>query len=66
MATANQLTALIKTPFEENNEKFKTIILQTATNEAHLEDSNLTVRNFAHRNRLIINIINSCIAGICK
>lgn len=65
MATANQLIALIKTPFSENNEKFNTV-LQIATNEAQLGDFNLVVRNFSHRNRLIINIINSCIAGICK
>ena len=41
MATANQLKTLIKSHFEENNEKFNTVALQIATHEAKLGHSNL-------------------------
>ncbi len=41
MATANQLKALIKSHFEENNEKFNTVALQIAAHEAKLGHSNL-------------------------
>jgi SpoVK/Ycf46/Vps4 family AAA+-type ATPase len=41
MATANQLKTLIKSHFEENNEKFNTVALQIAAHEAKLGHSNL-------------------------
>ena len=41
MATANQLKTLIKSHFEENNEKFNTVTLQIAAHEAKLGHSNL-------------------------
>lgn len=41
MATANQLKALIKSHFEENNEKFNTVALQIAAHEARLGHFNL-------------------------
>ena len=41
MATANQLKMLVKSHFEENNEKFNTIALQIAAHEARLGHTNL-------------------------
>lgn len=41
MATANQIKTLIKSHFEENNEKFNTVALQIAAHEAKLGHSNL-------------------------
>lgn len=41
MATANQLKMLVKSHFEENNEKFNTIALQIAAHEARLGHINL-------------------------
>ena len=41
MATANQLKMLVKSHFEENDEKFNTIALQIAAHEARLGHTNL-------------------------
>lgn len=41
MATANQLKTLVKSHFEDNNEKFNTIALQIAAHEARLGHTNL-------------------------
>ncbi|MBQ8542026.1 MAG: ATP-binding protein [Bacteroidaceae bacterium] len=41
MATANQLKMLVKSHFEDNNEKFNTIALQIAAHEARLGHTNL-------------------------
>lgn len=41
MATANQLKMLVKSHFEDNNEKFNTIALQIAAHEAKLGHINL-------------------------
>lgn len=41
MATANQLKMLVKSHFEENNERFNTIALQIAAHEARLGHTNL-------------------------
>ena len=41
MATATQLKMLVKSHFEENNEKFNTIALQIAAHEAKLGHTNL-------------------------
>ena len=41
MATANQLKMLVKSHFDENNEKFNTIALQIAAHEARLGHTNL-------------------------
>lgn len=41
MATANQIKTLIKSHFEENNEKFNTVALQIAAHEAKKGHSNL-------------------------
>ena len=41
MATANQLKMLVKSHFEDNNERFKTIALQIAAHEAKLGHTNL-------------------------
>lgn len=41
MATATQLKMLVKSHFEENNEKFNTIALQIAAHEARLGHTNL-------------------------
>ncbi len=41
MATANQLKMLVKSHFEENNEKFNTVALQIAAHEARLGHTNL-------------------------
>lgn len=41
MATANQLEMLVKSHFEENDEKFNTIALQIAAHEARLGHTNL-------------------------
>lgn len=42
MATANQLKMLVKSHFEDNNERFNTIALQIAAHEARLGHTNLT------------------------
>ena len=41
MATANQLKMLVKSHFEDNNERFNTIALQIAAHEARLGHTNL-------------------------
>ena len=41
MATANQLKVLVKSHFEDNNERFNTIALQIAAHEARLGHTNL-------------------------
>ena len=41
MATANQLKILVKSHFEDNNERFNTIALQIAAHEARLGHTNL-------------------------
>ena len=41
MATANQLKMLVKSHFEDNNERFNTIALQIAAHEAKLGHTNL-------------------------
>lgn len=41
MATANQLTMLIKSRFDENSDRFNTIALQIAAHEAKLGHTTL-------------------------
>ena len=41
MATANQIKMLVKSHFEENDEKFNTIALQIAAHEARLGHTNI-------------------------
>ena len=69
MATANQLKMLVKSHFEDNNERFNTIALQIAAHEARLGHTNLAndirkIIESSKNNRPRLKSIDSNLQGL--